>query len=62
MTRIIETKDATLSLENRVAVLSLERDDVRNALTGTALTADLGLATAKPLEFGRVIVSEVVLA
>ncbi len=41
MTRIIETKDATLSLENRVAVLSLERDDVRNALTGTALIDDI---------------------
>ena len=41
MTRIIETEDATLSLEDRVAVLSLDRDDVRNALTGTALIEDI---------------------
>jgi enoyl-CoA hydratase/carnithine racemase len=41
MTRIIETEDATLSLEDHVAVLSLDRDDVRNALTGTALIEDI---------------------
>jgi len=34
-------KDATLSLENRVATLTLRRDDVRNALTGTALAGDI---------------------
>ena len=34
-------KDATLSLENRVATLTLQRDDVRNALTGTALVGDI---------------------
>jgi enoyl-CoA hydratase/carnithine racemase len=33
--------DATLSLENRVALLTLQRDDVRNALTGTALVDDI---------------------
>lgn len=34
-------KDATLSLENRVAILTLQRDDVRNALTGTDLVDDI---------------------
>jgi enoyl-CoA hydratase/carnithine racemase len=34
-------QDATLSLENRVAILTFQRDDVRNALTGTALTEDI---------------------
>lgn len=34
-------KDATLSQENRVALLTLQRDDVRNALTGTALVDDI---------------------
>lgn len=38
---IPKPKDATLSLENRVAVLTLQRDDVRNALTGTALIDDI---------------------
>lgn len=33
--------DATLELHGRVAVLTLDRDDVRNALTGTALVDDL---------------------
>ena len=33
--------DASLKLENRVATLTFERDDVRNALTGTALIQDL---------------------
>ncbi len=33
--------DASLSLENRVALLTLQRDDVRNALTGTALVEDI---------------------
>lgn len=41
MTKIIETRDATLSLEDRVAILRLGRDDVRNALTGTALIDDI---------------------
>lgn len=36
--------DALLTLENRIATLTLNRDDVRNALTGTALIDDI-LAT-----------------
>jgi enoyl-CoA hydratase/carnithine racemase len=35
------TTDALLTLENRVATLTLNRDDVRNALTGTALIDDI---------------------
>jgi enoyl-CoA hydratase/carnithine racemase len=34
-------KDATLEFDGRVAVLTLNRDDVRNALTGTALIDDI---------------------
>lgn len=34
-------KDCTLTLEDRVAVLTFQRDDVRNALTGTSLTEDI---------------------
>lgn len=34
-------RDASLNLEDRVAVLTLERDDLRNALTGTALIDDI---------------------
>jgi len=34
-------KDARLTLEERVAVLTLDRDDLRNALTGTALIDDI---------------------
>lgn len=33
--------DATLQIEQRVALLTLQRDDVRNALTGTALADDI---------------------
>lgn len=33
--------DATLELHNRVAVLTFQRDDVRNALTGTRLIDDI---------------------
>jgi enoyl-CoA hydratase/carnithine racemase len=33
--------DAKLELSGRVAVLTLQRDDVRNALTGTALVDDI---------------------
>ncbi|WP_136526798.1 enoyl-CoA hydratase-related protein [Geomonas ferrireducens] len=36
-----QLKDCTLTLEDRVAVLTFQRDDVRNALTGTALTEDI---------------------
>lgn len=34
-------KDSTLFLDNRVATLTLQRNDVRNALTGTALVDDI---------------------
>lgn len=33
--------DAVLAVKDRVAVLTLHRDDVRNALTGTTLVADI---------------------
>lgn len=33
--------DSSLTLEKRVAVLTFQRDDVRNALTGTALIEDI---------------------
>lgn len=33
--------DATLQLDNRIALLTLNRDDVRNALTGTHLIDDI---------------------
>jgi len=36
-----QVKDSELSLENRVATLTFKRDDVRNALSGTALTDDI---------------------
>ena len=36
-----QLQDASLTLENWVAVLTFERDDVRNALTGTALVTDI---------------------
>lgn len=38
--------DATLELEGRVAVLTLNRHDVRNALTSTELPADIAAAIA----------------
>lgn len=41
MPKPIETKDASLSIKGRVATLTFERDDVRNALTGTALLDDI---------------------
>ncbi|MFZ2949899.1 MAG: enoyl-CoA hydratase-related protein [Desulfuromonadaceae bacterium] len=34
-------QDSTLTLENRIALLTFQRDDVRNALTGTALIEDI---------------------
>lgn len=34
-------KDSLLTLQNRVATLTFNRDDVRNALTGTALIEDI---------------------
>ncbi len=36
-----QLQDASLILEERVAILTLQRDDVRNALTGTALVSDI---------------------
>ena len=41
MTAIPTLTDATLTLEQGVATLTLDRDDVRNALTGTALIDDI---------------------
>lgn len=36
-----QLQDSSLTFEKRVAVLTLQRDDVRNALTGTALIEDI---------------------
>ena len=36
-----QLKDATLTLQDRIATLTLQRDDVRNALTGTQLIDDI---------------------
>lgn len=36
-----QLKDATLDVENRVATLTMNRHDVRNALTGTELIEDI---------------------
>src|SRR5471032_2047043 len=41
MSALPQLKDAALSLEERVAVLTFKRDDVRNALTSTELTSDI---------------------
>lgn len=41
MTQIPQLTDSTLELANRVATLTFQRDDVRNALTGTALIEDI---------------------
>jgi enoyl-CoA hydratase/carnithine racemase len=41
MTDLAKTIDSTLTLDNRVATLTLNRDDLRNALTGTALIDDI---------------------
>ncbi|CAA0092853.1 Crotonyl-CoA hydratase [Zhongshania aliphaticivorans] len=41
MTAVPSLQDATLTVTNRYATLILERDDVRNALTGTALIDDI---------------------
>jgi enoyl-CoA hydratase/carnithine racemase len=40
-TQLPELTDATLQLDGRVATLTLDRDDVRNALTGTELVSDI---------------------
>ncbi len=41
MTQLPALTDSTLELEGRVATLTFQRDDVRNALTGTALIDDI---------------------
>jgi enoyl-CoA hydratase/carnithine racemase len=41
MPALPQLKDAVLSLAERVAMLAFQRDDVRNALTGTDLASDL---------------------
>ncbi len=41
MSAPIETQDSTLTLEGRVAVLTFQRDDLRNALTGSQLIDDI---------------------
>ena len=38
---IPQTEDARLELTDRIATLTFQRDDVRNALTGTTLVADI---------------------
>ena len=40
-----KTQDARLEVGDRIAVLTLDRDDVRNALTGTTLIDDTNLGT-----------------
>jgi enoyl-CoA hydratase/carnithine racemase len=41
LTDPIDTAESTLSVQDRIATLTFERDDVRNALTGTALCDDI---------------------
>lgn len=41
MTNLPQLIDATLEITGRIAVLTFQRDDVRNALTGTSLVDDL---------------------
>jgi enoyl-CoA hydratase/carnithine racemase len=41
MSTLPKLTDATLELDQRVATLTFQRDDVRNALTGTALIDDI---------------------
>ena len=41
MSALPQLKDAALSLDERVAMLTFKRDDVRNALTSTDLTSDI---------------------
>jgi enoyl-CoA hydratase/carnithine racemase len=46
MSTVPALTDARLELEGRVAVLTLNRDDLRNALSGTALVDDICAALA----------------
>lgn len=41
MSALPQLTDAALTLEERVAILTFKRDDVRNALTSTDLTSDI---------------------
>jgi enoyl-CoA hydratase/carnithine racemase len=41
MSQLPHLTDASIELDNRVATLTFRRDDVRNALTGTALADDI---------------------
>ena len=41
MSALPVTKDSALTLDERVAVLTFKRNDVRNALSSTELTADI---------------------
>jgi enoyl-CoA hydratase/carnithine racemase len=41
MPELPSLKDTTLEIENRVAVLTFKRDDMRNALTGTRIADDI---------------------
>jgi len=41
MNQLPQLRDALLSVEGRVATLTFNRDDVRNALTGTGLVEDI---------------------
>ena len=43
MSALPQLKESALALEDRVAVLTFQRNDVRNALTGTEITADMAL-------------------
>ena len=41
MIALPELQDTDLTLDGRVATLTMQRDDVRNALTGTHLIDDI---------------------
>ena len=41
MSALPQLKDAALSLEDRVGILTFKRDDVRNALTSTEIATDI---------------------
>jgi enoyl-CoA hydratase/carnithine racemase len=41
MTEVPQPTDSILAVDGRIATLTLDRDDVRNALTGTALVDDI---------------------
>ena len=41
MSQLPHLSDASIELDNRVATLTFQRDDVRNALTGTELIDDI---------------------